>query len=245
MGKSYTITYEIPFYETDVNQCAKLPQLLSVALQASGLQSFELGVSDQYVLDTYNLIWVITDYHMDIKRLPKFNEKVIIETEAKSHNKIFCYRDFHIRDQSGNELITILSTFVLMDFDTRKVSTVPQELADVYESQKTKKMRRGPRYSTIENAQNNTYHVRYFDLDMNCHVNNCKYLEWIYDVMPIEFLKTYYPKCIDLKYNKEIQYGHDINSQVEMHENNVSHHQIVSDDQINAQSIIEWTPFDK
>ncbi|WP_438832922.1 acyl-ACP thioesterase domain-containing protein [Streptococcus pluranimalium] len=240
MGKRYSTTYEIPFYETDVNHCVKLPHLLSVALQVSGMQSAEVGVSDQYVLDTYGLVWVITDYNISIERLPRFAEKITIETEAKSYNKLFCYRDFDIFGQDGQKMMTIATTFVLIDFETRKVAPVPAELIAIYDSEFIKKVKRGPKYPVLENAAKTDYHVRYLDLDMNGHVNNSKYLDWIYDVMPIDFLKTHYPKHIELKYVKEIHYGRDIVSEVLL-EDRISRHQITTEGQINAQALIEWS----
>lgn len=244
MGKSYRTTYEIPFYETDVNHCAKLPHLLSVALQVSGMQSAELGMSDKAVLDTYGLVWVITDYDVTIERLPRFSEVITIETEATSYNKLFCYRDFTIYGQDGQKIMTIVATFVLIDFKTRKVAPIPSEIVSVYDVEFVKKGRRGPKYPVLEHAEQNLYHVRYFDLDMNGHVNNSKYLEWIYDVLPIAFLKSHQPKHISLKYVKEIYYGHDIVSEVSLDET-ISRHQITTNGQLNAQAIIDWYPLTK
>lgn len=244
MGKSYQTTYEIPFYETDVNHCAKLPHLLSVALQVSGMQSQALGMSDSYVLDTYGLVWVITDYDMVIERLPMFAETITIETQATAYNKLFCYRDFTIYGQDGEKIMTIVATFVLIDFTTRKVSPIPEAIVTVYEPEFVKKVRRGPKYPVLDDAEATNYHVRYFDLDMNGHVNNSKYLEWIYDVLPLSFLQSHHPKHISLKYVKEIYYGHDIVSEVLLEES-TSRHQIRTDGQLNAQAIIEWQPVRK
>lgn len=239
MGKQYSTTYEIPFYETDVSHCVKLPHLLSVALQVSGQQSQELGVSDHYVLETYGLVWVITDYNIVIERLPRFAETVTITTEAKSYNKLFCYRDFVITDHEGQVLLTISATFVLIDFDSRKVAPVPEDLIKIYNSDFQKKVKRWPKYPALDSGQETDYHVRYFDLDMNGHVNNSKYLEWIYDVLPFAFLTSHQPKRLQLKYLKEIHYGHDIVSQV-VFEGKQSRHQITTEGVINAQALIEW-----
>ena len=45
------------------------------------------------VFDKYGLVWIVTDYAIEIDRLPRYNEKVTITTEAISYNKIFCYRN--------------------------------------------------------------------------------------------------------------------------------------------------------
>ena len=53
----------------------KLSQLLSLVLQVSGKQSLSLGMSDEYVFQTYNLVWIITEYAIEIDRLPRYTEK--------------------------------------------------------------------------------------------------------------------------------------------------------------------------
>lgn len=240
MGKKYKTRYQIPFYECDVNHNVKLPHILSVALQIASSQSVELGIGDERLLNDYNLVWVVSEHEITIKRLPQFGETVEIETEPISYNRYFCYRKFRLFDAQGEKIIDILSTFVLMDYDTRKVHDVPEEIIAPYGSEKIRKILRGPRYRPLENADSTLYHVRYFDLDINGHVNNSRYLEWMYDVLDFEFLKHHVPKKINLKYVKEVQYGHDINSRLEQ-EGLLTKHEIISNGSINAQAITEWS----
>ena len=94
MAKTFEYSMKIPFDMSDVNGFIKIPQLILLSLQVSGMQSIELGMSDMYILENYNLVWIITDYNMKIERLPVFDEKITIETYAKSHNRLFCYRAF-------------------------------------------------------------------------------------------------------------------------------------------------------
>lgn len=243
MGKIYRTDYKIPFYETDKKGNAKLPHLLSHCLQISGFQSAELGVSDENIFDRYGLVWVITDYEITIDRLPKYAEEIIIETEAISYNKLFCYREFRLFDQTGQKLMTLFCSFVLLDFNSRKVTPVPEDVVAVYGAEKIKKMLRGPKYPTLDHPVEKPYHVRYLDLDMNGHVNNAKYLEWMYDVLPVDFLEGHVPETIHLKYAKEVHYGRDIQSQLVL-EDLVSYHDIISEVGNHAQAIITWRPLD-
>lgn len=239
MALTYREAYQVPFYESDVNQNMKLPQLLSLALQISGKHSLKLGVSDDVIFNKYNLVWIITEYDIEIDRLPKYAETIEIETEAIAYNKLFCYRDFRIFGQDGQQIMTIHSTFVLMDFDTRKVHTVVDDIVKVYECEKIKKIIRGPRYSQLDNPTETLYHVRFFDLDMNGHVNNSKYLEWMYESLEYDFLLCHVPKKIQLKYIKEVAPTSQVSSRLvttALH----SQHEIVVEGHIHAQATIEW-----
>lgn len=239
MAKTFEYSMKIPFDMSDVNGYIKIPQLILLSLQVSGMQSIELGMSDMYILENYNLVWIITDYNMKIERLPVFDEKITIETYAKSHNRLFCYRAFNIKDEAGNTIIEMVATFVLMDRDTRKVHPVMSEITDAFDSEFSKTMLRGPRFKELEGGVEQEYRVRFYDLDMNGHVNNSKYLDWVFEVMGADFLTQHVPKKVHLKYVKEVLAGGLITSQYEQ-EGLKTQHQITSDGQINAQAEIEW-----
>ena len=244
MGLTYQMKMKIPFDMADMNGHIKLPDVILLSLQVSGMQSIELGVSDKAILEDYNLVWIITDYDIEVVRLPRFAEEIIIETEALSYNRLFCYRRFTIYDEAGQELIHMMATFVLMDRDSRKVHAVESEIVAPYQSDFDKKLIRGPKYDSLNEPIIKDYHVRFYDLDMNGHVNNSKYLDWIFEVMGADFLTQYIPKKINLKYVKEVRPGGLITSAVER-TGLESKHEITSDDATNAQAIITWQEIKK
>lgn len=239
MGLQYEETFTIPFALTDVKQEVIISQFISYCLGLSGRQSTALGRSDLDVFEQYGLVWVVTDYELNIFRLPTYNETVRIVTEAVAYNKFFCYRTFHIYDEADNLLMDIFCYFVLIDFKTRNVAPVPDDLIAPYQSEKVKKIQRAPRYHVLENPENKDYRIRYFDIDMNGHVNNSKYLEWMYDALEYDFLLAHHPSHIQLKYVKEVSPGGIISSKVELNEQ-TSQHEIWSDGSVHAQAIIKW-----
>ena len=244
MGLTYQMKMKIPFDMADMNGHIKLPDVILLSLQVSGMQSIELGVSDKTILEDYNLVWIITEYDIEVVRLPRFAEEITIETEALSYNRLFCYRRFTIYDEAGQEIIRMLATFVLMDRDSRKVHAVEPEIVAPYQSDFDKKLIRGPKYNSLEEPVSKDYHVRFYDLDMNGHVNNSKYLDWIFEVMGADFLTQYIPKKINLKYVKEVRPGGVITSAVER-TGLGSKHEITSDGSTNAQAIIIWQEIKK
>lgn len=236
----YKKKYTVPYYESDVNGNMKLPSIFSVALQLSGEQSLALGVSDTWVKETYNYTWVVVEYEVDIQRLPKSNETVTIETFAKSYNKFFCYRDFVFYAENGDKLLTITSTFVLLDIESRKVVRVEPEIIAPYQSEKLSKIVRGHQYSALNPDQSLAcdYQVRFNDIDQNGHVNNSKYFDWMLDPLGFDFLTTYVPEKIHLKYIKEVLYGGKVTSRAEV-VGLQSFHEINTSDN-HAQAEIIW-----
>ena len=240
MGLTYQMKMKIPFDMSDMNGHIKLPSLILLSLQVSGSQSAQLGVSDKEILEKYNLVWIITEYDIDVIRLPRFAEEITIETEALSYNRLFCYRRFTIYDESGQAIIQMLASFALMDRDSRKVHSVDPEMVAPYQSEFSKKIIRGPKYTDLDNPTSKDYHVRFYDLDMNGHVNNSKYLDWIFEVMGADFLMNHIPQKINLKYVKEVRPGGMISSSYEL-DGLQSCHQVTSQGVVNAQALIQWT----
>ncbi|MBJ8325419.1 acyl-ACP thioesterase domain-containing protein [Streptococcus pacificus] len=239
MGKKYSVSLRVPFYDVDLNQNMKLSHLLARCLYVSGLQSKELGVSDQKIFADYHLVWVITDYDITINRLPHYDEEITIETQALSYNHYFCYRQFKILDQDSNLLLTIMGSFVLIDYRTRKLSSVVDEIVAPYESERTKKRLKGPKYPKLDESIETQLPITFFDYDLNGHVTNSQYLNWVYDSLSFEFLKEHTPKQINLRFLKEITGEGAISSKVQFNDN-TSYHEIQYHDAVHAQAIIEW-----
>ena len=241
MGKRYSETVEVPFYHCDVNGHLTLPAMLGMVIKTSEAQSDALDRGKEFVAN-FGLTWVITNYEMTIKRLPEVGEQITITTEAISYNKYFCYRNFWIHDASGAECVLIESTFVLMDLVNRKMSSVLEEIIAPYESKKIKKIHRGEKILPVAAGTFLPYRVRYYDIDSNQHVNNAMYFNWLIDVLGFDFLTKHQPKEIHIKFEKEVEYGHEIESWYEVDQEALtSHHEIRIEDQIYCSANILWS----
>lgn len=243
MGKRYTINHEVAYYECDINQTMTFPALLSVAIKASTDQSDELERGTEQI-NALGITWVITQTEVTIDRLPQVGEKISIVTEPTEFNRYFCYRSYWVYDLAGNELLKIDMAFVLMDIENRKMSSVDAELMAPYESPKVKKIRRWPKIEKVEADQKQLYHVRYYDLDSNHHVNNAMYFNWLIDVLGYDFMTQYEPKYVNIKFDKEVLYGNDIESFYEIVEEPEAkaktRHEIRLGDQLACEANISW-----
>lgn len=243
MGKRYTMPYEVAYYDGDITKKMTLPSMLAVVIRTSEEQSALLGRGADYIA-SLGLGWVITNYDITIHRLPQVGEKIDITTEAMSYNKYFCYRNFWIHDEAGNECVLIKSTFVLMNRENRKMGSVSEEIIAPYESEKIKKIQRSEKIEKVENGQSANYSVRYFDIDGNQHVNNAIYFNWLLDVLGYDFLSVHQPVHINVKFDKEVEYGHVVESHYDTVKEEASlktRHEIRIGDQLYCEANIRWT----
>lgn len=244
-GKLYKKNHTIGYYECDTTGRISMPMLVNNLLRVSGEQSRELGVDDAFV-DKLGLAWIILQYEMHIKRLPRAEEKIVISTQALSYNKLFCYRQFKVEDAGGEEIVSVNSTFALMDTEKRKMARVPEEVIAPYESEFSKHLVRTPKPEKIDvtEAASKEYRVRYLDIDGNKHVNNSKYFEWALDVLGYDFLATHIPVYLNVKFEKEVHYGELIQSEFNVTEqddgNTISAHRITTAGKTNCELSAVW-----
>ncbi|BAL61565.1 thioesterase [Melissococcus plutonius] len=220
MSKKFTNYYEVAYYDVDVTRSMKIPSMLSVIIKTSEDQCDLLGCGEDFVA-SFGLGWIITNYEIQISRIPKAGEKIAITTQATAYNKYFCYRNFWIHDELGNECVFVKSTFVLMDQKNRKMHNVLPELIEPFECEKIKNIYRGEKIQKIRNDHSSSsfYKVRFFDIDGNKHVNNAIYFNWLLDVLDYDFLMNYQPTKINIRFDKEVEYGQEIESHYEIEEN--------------------------
>lgn len=248
-AKKYSNTKEISYYMCDRTQTLTLPMLVNLLLEVSGEQSDSLGLSEE-VMQEKGYSWILLQYEFKIDRLPNNKETIEIETYATEYNKLFCYRDFIVKDSNGAEIVAVQSTFALFDFSKRKIARLPEEIVDPYEATFSKRVKRTPRPEEVneESVADQTYRVRYFDIDTNQHVNNSKYLDWALNTLGGDFLNTHALTYVNIKFDKEVHEGETINSLMSITDegtNKVTAHKIKTNDITNCTASFKWKKLDE
>jgi len=215
LATKYTIPHEVTYYECDVNRTMKLSTMIAIVIKVSEEQSDALNRGNDYI-QQLGVTWIITHYEIFVSRLPEANEKVQVTTQAMEYNKYFCYRNFWITTEDGEELVRIESIFSLMNYNTRKISSVSEKIIAPFESEKITKIKRPPKIESLEAPDSVPYRVRFYDIDGNHHVNNAVYLNWFIDGLGYDFLTTYEPEYMNIRFDKEVEYGNQIESLFEV-----------------------------
>lgn len=242
MAKEFSQPHEVVYYECDVNGAMTIPSIISVAIKVSETQS-ELLQRGTAFIHQFGVTWILTNYHLEVNRLPKVGETIDVVTKAEEYNKYFCYRTFWLRTQTGEELVKIRAVFALMNMETRKMSSVTEEIIAPFESEKITKIHRFGKLEKIVEGFTLPYRVRFYDIDSNQHVNNAVYFHWLLDVLGYEFLTTYIPKEMTIRYDKEVEYGNEITSVVETVQTDSerkTRHAICLGEQTCCEALIIW-----
>lgn len=235
-------TAKLSYFDVDALNQIKLSVLIDLLLKVSSYQLDTMGVGTNN-LARENLGWVVTQYHMEIKRLPQLDEEIILGTQPTGYNRFFCYRDFWVKTQEGESLITVSSTWIVLDLLKREIHENTSEFGA---KMAVPEVKRGPRLPRIRlpkfDDSGVEYRVRYYDIDANRHVNNSHYFEWMIDVLPQDLVLHAQIKCIDIKFDQEIRYGDSPRSlvKVEEQEELKSYHLIQNGTGKASEAIFTW-----
>ncbi|KRL57809.1 oleoyl-[acyl-carrier protein] thioesterase [Paucilactobacillus oligofermentans DSM 15707 = LMG 22743] len=240
----YSMKHTVTYYECDPQGNVTVGMLINLAILVSEKQSDAVGLGPD-IVGQFGGGWVITNYNIEITKLPKVGETVVLSTRATSYNRYFAFREFWIRDQAGNEYAHIASIFVYMDLTTRKMVQIPNEILQPFHSEEVKRIPRVGKLEAITSEElllRQDYHVRYFDIDANQHVNNAHYFDWMLDVLGEDFMKTHRLKKMLIKYELEVRYGKDlVTSEVAIDDATLmTKHRIGTQGNLNAEANCWW-----
>ncbi|MBX9766350.1 MAG: acyl-[acyl-carrier-protein] thioesterase [Bdellovibrionales bacterium] len=184
MQPIWTENYKITSYLVNLRGRAGLYSILNFIQDVGWVHAFHLKIE----LERHQA-WVFTRQRITMSDWPAWNQTLTIRTWVRPPQDRFLLRDYELF-LGDKKIGECTSTFTVMDMNTRKLSEVDwTRFSDLW--------RRDHALSTIPQKipilgaghRLSEFQVRNSDLDMNQHVNNTKYAQWILDALPLELLK--------------------------------------------------------
>lgn len=181
----YLKSFKVQFSETDFTLKLKLYDLVNKMQETSSLHAEALGLGYE-ALEKHKLGWIISKYQIHMDTYPKWEDTITIETWPSGKDKLFAMRKFRIYNQDRAEIGRIYSVYVLINTKTgrpQRTSAMPVELPIMGDerNERLKKL-----IIPKEPISTCTRRVHYTDLDLNMHMNNACYVQWIEDCFSLE-----------------------------------------------------------
>ena len=149
---------------------------------------------------------------MQINSIPRWPEDVNVETWSRGIGKLTAYRDYIIWDCRSKEAAKGTATWVVVDTEKRKIQRL-EELSAKWPSNSDKSAI-GKSADKVQELRDHVagkyFAVKYSDLDVNRHVNNVKYIEWIMDGYTMDFIESKEIKKFEINFIGETNYGDDV-----------------------------------
>ena len=180
--------------------------ILDLFQDAAGCHAESLGIGFEPML-ARELLWVVAKIKFQILADPELHQRVRVRTWPLSPTRVGFRREYFIEDEQGKLLVKGSSDWVLMHAKERRLMPA----RDIYPKDSefcTCQAFEGRIIKVHDFEGQDTGHPThpgFSDLDMNGHVNNAKYANYVMDALDLadnEFIDLF-----QIDYHREVQRG--------------------------------------
>lgn len=149
--------------------------------------------------------WMLYKWRFEIERMPEIGETIKIDTWASEFKRLNACREFNIYNQNDELLVKVSAIFLVIDMKDKKPIRIPEILAKKYEPEAKKNFKKIERIKQFgEIFSEKEIEIKKENIDVNEHVNNTVYIDWISKSIPYDFKEKKSLKELNLVYNREI-----------------------------------------
>jgi len=199
--------YEVTSVNINMNKRLGLFGMLGILEDVGTVHAENLGVGLDDMIRN-NAFWVFTQQTLKMTTWPKWKDIVTIRTWPRALDGMKAYRDYEI--YCGDKKIgEPVATFMVLDGTTRRPdrATIAANI-----NRPTKGLDfNHEKIKVFDDMHDKTsVLVRSSDLDLNNHVNNTKYGQWILDTIPIQYHRQYLVDEFTINFISETHLGDHI-----------------------------------
>ncbi len=178
----YTYDTRVGFSQVDTQRLLKMESLTALFQDVTCFQGEEIGVGFDY-LEPKKQAWILNSWQIEVKRFPKFNEKITVGTFPTSFKSFIGTRNFVVKDESGEVVVMANSIWTFMDMEKMRPVKVEEEFIQKYVLEEPLPMEYSARKILLPETEDwkvtekEPIKVREHYLDSNMHVNNGQYVQ--------------------------------------------------------------------
>ncbi len=210
MEPIYQQYFDITDGNVDCFGYLKPSQILYFAQEVAGNHFARLSM-DYNALANRGLFWAVSRHKVQITRLPMSGERIRVDTWPMPTTNVAYPRSVVAYDAQGNELFRAITLWVLMDLGSRSMVLPGKSGIAVAGTLRGNELASplGLPAKLLESRRDRM--VCFTDLDRNGHMNNTKFLDWIYDLLPSAFHRQHKVKEFTVCYLSEAREGQELN----------------------------------
>ena len=205
MMKTYEESFRLVTRDCDMNGCWRISAVLEAMQEAAGMHSMLLGCGRDELLKK-NMVWVLSRCELRMERYPRLGEKITVSTFPMPTRIYLFPRYYLFTDEHGDAIGKAGTLWLLLDTQTRRMlppGDVGRLIPDNTDLSVPMNLP-----ATVGQLQGeefvSEYSPVYTDLDVNGHVNNARYADWLCNSLGIDLMREYEPESVILNYNHEV-----------------------------------------
>jgi medium-chain acyl-[acyl-carrier-protein] hydrolase len=204
--------FELRYFEMNGLGLATPTIILALLEETAADHCYSINHS-LFDLNKKNVGWVLVSGILQIDRYPSYKEKITIRTWLSSYSSIKGYRENIIFDKKRNIIGRAKGLWVFFDIEKRKPIPIFNDIKEKwpYHSEESIVKNIKKKIETTHTASYiKKFKVNRYDTDMNKHVNNIRYLQWVIESMPEDIVDNYHLHIIDGRFISEAKYGDSV-----------------------------------
>lgn len=221
-GNTFDIEYMTEYSDVDSNYRMKVSRIAACFQQLATLHSNAAGYPLK-VLSEMGLGWILTHWHIQIRRFPNTDEKLTVSTWSIPKKRIQAQRDFSFTDESGDEIVYASSMWAIMNLETRWPWRMTKDFYNPYLLENSREVLDDtfPKLKASDlsglvtpdtEIVERIFAVMRRDTDTNRHVNNVVYIDWAMDNIPDDIYDGCFLYDVRVSYIRECRKGCRIRS---------------------------------
>ena len=200
--------YKIEPKYVDFTDRVSVSSICELILHAAGDDAHARGFGIE-ALAGNNYGWVLSRMAIEMDYMPVQYSKFTLHTWISDYNRLSSTRNFTLTDDSGREFGRAVSQWCMIDYATRMPVDM-NTMAKAHEGNMVdapSPCERPRRIGVVTSEPVVEHRVVYSDIDFNRHMNTMRYIDIIFDSMPIEVPEKLVGFRLDMNFMKEARYG--------------------------------------
>ena len=216
-------TYQIRSYEVDCHHRLSVLAIFNFMQEVASRHAEALGVSIQQLLSE-NYTWLLSRLKIKIASFPTWKDLITIRTWPSGAQRLFALRDFEILDKDQQTVAEAISAWLVLDVQKRRPVRIDQFVERLKPLEGEHIL--PDTLDKLPGLDGRTHEkeivVRHRDLDINQHVNNVSFVEWLIESVPPRVLNTAVLAELEINFLAEAFYGDHIRAVCQSEESNNS-----------------------
>jgi acyl-ACP thioesterase len=200
--------YAVPTYHVDFERKITAPNLLLLLQEAAWKHASQHGFGYAQ-LQEKGLFWVLAKLKLVMHRYPQWTDTLRIETWGKAPELLTAFRDFEGLDRQGGAFFAATSAWHILSIAGNRPQSMEQfkNSFPIVEGRHALEEKPAKIPAAKNPQQTMPAAVLPSDIDMNLHVNNTRYVQWILDRFDFGFLQHHQLKEMEVNFLSQAKMG--------------------------------------
>lgn len=200
-GFQYTKSFEVGSFQVHPDGKISLSSLADL-LQEIAWKHADSADFGRNLLVSHQM-WALSRLDIKIFRFPKWGDSITLFTGGRGADKLFAFREFMVRDENERVLVRAMSSWLLLNSETKRIQK-PEQVLPPKLFDPTHKPNWQPEKISLggDLLGSEEIIVRLSDLDLYNHVNNTSYIRWVenllfdHGIRPENLVINYLAECV-------------------------------------------------